>query len=84
MGGPVTYTPTTDSGERWRASCYWFATGWWFAQDRTEFVPDFSSDFSYYGARLADDYRNEHRTSLPSIPDMWKDYLDAIRHLDPH
>jgi hypothetical protein len=75
------WLPKTNRGKRYREQCYWFATGWWFAQDRAEFVPDFSDDFSRYGAYLADEYETEQRSSLPSIPDMWKEYLNELDQL---
>jgi hypothetical protein len=73
------YTPLTGRGERYRASAYWFATGIWWANNRSDWAPDFSTDFSYFCARLADEYENEQRRSLHSIPDMWTDYVSQLQ-----
>jgi hypothetical protein len=75
------YAPQTARGGRYRMAGYWFATGWWFAQDGPEFTPDFSFDFSMFAARIADRYEREEIHSMHSIPDMWNDYLDQIRSL---
>lgn len=72
------YTPLTTGGRNARTMGYWFATGHWFAQKRTDWTPDFSSDFGDYCARRRDQYEAEHATSLPSIPDLWNEYLTEM------
>lgn len=72
------YTPLTPSATNYRTMGYWFATGHWFAQPRTDWTPDFSSDFGDYCARRRDDYVAGHATSLPSIPDLWTEYVATL------
>jgi hypothetical protein len=72
----VRYTPRTGRGERYRNIGYWFATGWWFAQDRSEFVPDRSQEFADLCAQRADAYELESTHHLASIPDLWAEFRE--------
>jgi len=68
--------PYTESGQRYHTMGYWFAVGWWFAQPRDIFLPDRSSEFADYCRLRRDEYMAGGVTSLPSIPDMWKEFTD--------
>ena len=72
------YKILTPRGERYAQIGYWFATGWWFAQRRADWVTDHSSDFRDYCARRADEYANGQETHLPSIPDLWKEFHETL------
>ena len=69
-------TTQTDAGSRYWGMGYWFATGWWFAQPRDAFIPDRSTEFADYCRHRRDVYETGAVTSLPSIPDMWKEFTD--------
>jgi len=62
----------------YRTAGYWFASGWWFAQPRDKWVPDFSDDFANHCVRRRNEYDNGQVTSLPSIPDMWDEYFNDL------
>ena len=66
--------PHTSSGQTYWSMAYWFATGWWFAQDRTEWVPDRSHEFADWVRLRRDEYEAGVTTSLGSIPDLWKEF----------
>lgn len=68
--------PYTESGQRYHDMGYWFATGWWFAQPRDEWVPDRSSEFADYCRLRRDHYMAGGVTALPSIPDMWTEFQE--------
>ena len=68
--------PHTESGQRYWGMGYWFATGWWFAQPRDAWVPDRSQEFGDYCRHRREVYETGAATSLPSIPDMWKEFTD--------
>lgn len=75
-----------STADNYRMMGYWFATGHWYAQDRNEWTPDFSSDFGDYAQRRRLAYDNGEVTSLPSIPHMWGEYvaeLEAFKILPP-
>lgn len=68
------YTPLTTRGEEYRKIGYWFATGWWYAQPRDQFVPDRSQEFAEFCARLADEYALEKTHYLSSVLGMWDQF----------
>lgn len=65
------YQPRTEFGLSYRTTAYWYAVGY---SDGAG-TPDLASSFSYYVAARADDYRDELVTSLPSIPDMFAEFI---------
>lgn len=72
------YTPTSESARNYRTVGYWFATGWWFAQPRGEFVPDHSTEFGEYCARRRDEYEDGTVGFLPSVPDLWTRFKETL------
>lgn len=69
----------TTNANNYRSMGYWFASGHWFAQPREAWAPDFSSDFGHYCRRRRIDYDQGGVTHLPSIPDMWNEYLALLK-----
>lgn len=63
---------------------YWFATGWWFAQPRDEWVPDRSQEFANYCERRREEYEAPGGPCfLPCIPDLWTEFWSTVVFAPP-
>jgi hypothetical protein len=78
------HTPLTTRGEEYRKIGYWFATGWWYAQPRAQFVPDRSQKFAEFCAALADEYALEKTHYLPSVLGMWDQFVRDVIFAAPN